>query len=201
MWRSVGKHSLFTSGRAVEDAGLQALARAALSQFKGTTLKNFFSPTTCDVEFDVYRPDFAARDLFNQAIATGNKALLDQCNPKYAKDLKTLWVRYQLARPELDMSQPKNAEMLARYATYRYGGKLQVSRSAPKEGDAEGFHATLQQYFSSLQQLKDAALAQAREDDFALLEALEAFYRKSEIVRVVGAELLHVPLEQMRSRG
>jgi hypothetical protein len=190
MWRSVGKHSLFTSGRAAEEPELQRLARAALTQFKGTTLKNFFSPTTCDVEFDVYRPDFAARDLLNQAISTGNKALLEQCNPRYVKDIKTLWVRYQLARPDLDLTQPKNAEMLSRYATYRYGGKLQVSRAEPKEGDTEGFHSTLQSYFSALQQLKDAAMTQHREEDFVLLEALEVFYRSSDIVRVAGRELL-----------
>jgi hypothetical protein len=190
MWRSVNKHSFFTSGRALEVSELQRLARAALTQFKGTTLKNFFTPTTCDVEFDVYRPDFAARDLLNQAIATGNKALLEQCNPKYAKDIKTLWVRYQLARPELDLSQPKNAEMLARYAMYRYGGKLQISRATPQEGDVEGFHDTLQSYISSLQQMKDAALTQHREEDFALLEALETLYRTSEIVQVAGSELL-----------
>lgn len=199
VWRSVGKHSLFTSGRALEVPALQRLARSALMQFKATNLKNFFKATTCDIEFDVYRPDFAARDILNQAIATGDKSLLDQANPRFVKDLKTLWVRYQLARPDLDLRQPKNAEMLARYAAYRYGGKLQIERTTPDEGDLEGYHQTLQGLWFSLRELKEAAVLQHRHDDCGLLDSLERFYRDSEIVRVAGRELLPAGDQWLRS--
>lgn len=211
-WRSATKHAFFTNGAAVADPDLQRCARAALKQFQGTTLKNFFKATTCDIELDVYRPDFAARDLLNKAIATGDKGVFKDLPEPKKRDLRALWVRYQLARPELDLTNPKSRETLRQYAEYRYGGHLQVARVVAEEGGDAGrrgeagasgkgehskqeyskqeYSSTLQDQMLSLRRLKDASLAQQRGDDFQLLEALEEFYLGSDIVRVAGHQLL-----------
>jgi exonuclease I len=191
MWRSAGKNAFFVSGTAETDPELQRTARAAIAQFKTITLKNFFQRTTCDIELDIYRLDFDQLDLFTKAIETNDKSVLQNCP---GTDAKVLWLRRQLGNPNADISDPKTAEMLRKYALHRYGGKLQLARSVQegrKEAQREGiYHATLGEMVRELIQRREAAELQKNYEDQALLDALETFIRRSDIAKVAGKELI-----------
>jgi len=189
VWRSAAKHAFFVSPQAVQDPELQKLARAALRQFSAITLKNFFSDTTCDIEMDIYRLDFDNLDLYVRAVQENNKALLDSCtNP----DARVLWLRRQLASPQASVDNPKTAEVLRKYALYRYGGKLQTARSveAGAEEELGDYHLTLRDTLRDLMQKREAAVLRRDEADLKLLDSLECYIRNSDIVRVAGSELV-----------
>jgi hypothetical protein len=189
MWRSAGKHAFFLTPQASDDPELRRLARAAMTQFKGITLKNFFKPSTCDVEMDIYRLDFDNLGVFVKAVQANDKKLLDQCT---IPEAKILWTRRLLANPRASISDPKTAEMLRQYALYRYGGKLQLARaiSDRDEQDDSTFHPSLADMVHRLMQSREAAVASRNLEDQQLLVSLEAFVRDSDIVRVAGEELL-----------
>jgi hypothetical protein len=160
-----------------------------LQQFKGITLKNFFGETTCDIEMDIYRVDFDSLDLFGRAIRNNDKDLLRGCsNP----DVKVLWLRRQLASAQANIADPKTADVLRKYALYRYGGKLQLARSLDeKVSDEQGqFHPTLGEMTRELMQRKEAAVLQGKQEDIRLLDSLERYIRDSDIVRVAGRDLV-----------
>lgn len=186
-WRSAQKSAFFVSDQALQLSDVQALARAAIKQFSAITLANFFSTTTCDIEQFIYRMDFHCMDLLSRAIRENKRELLASLKEPEAK---VLFTRYRLSSPELDLSEPASADMLRRYALHRYGAKLQMARTIREEGAEGNYHTTLGQMVQALQQNRDAALLQGNTDDIALLDALEGFYRGSELVRVAGGELL-----------
>jgi hypothetical protein len=189
MWRSATKHAFFVSSQAEQDPELQKLARAALKQFSGINLKNFFAESTCDIEMDIYRLDFDSLDQYIRAIRENNRVLLDSCpNP----DARVLWLRRQLANPQASVDSPKTAEVLRKYALHRYGGKLQTARSvdAGGEGEEGAYHLTLQDTVRDLMQKREAAVLRSAEDDLKLLDSLERYIRNSDIVRVAGDELV-----------
>jgi hypothetical protein len=189
VWRSAAKHSFFVSPQAVQDPELQKLARAALRQFSGISLKNFFSDTTCDIEMDIYRLDFDNLDLYIRAVQENNRAILDGCsNP----EARVLWLRRQLASPQASVDDPKTAEVLRKYALHRYGGKLQTARSV--EGDKQeeqgAYHQTLRETLRDLMQRREAAMIRNEEADLKLLNSLERYIRTSDIVRLAGDDLV-----------
>jgi hypothetical protein len=189
MWRSAGKHPFFVAPHASDDADLRRLARSAITQFKGVTLRNFFKSSTCDVEMDIYRLDFDNLAIFTRAVQGNDKKLLDQCT---SPEAKILWARRLLASPRASVDDPKTAEMLRQYALYRYGGRLQLARSV-SERDEESdtnFHSTLSEMMQRLLQSREAAVAGRNSADLHLLDALERYIRGSDIVRVAGQELL-----------
>jgi hypothetical protein len=188
VWRSAAKHSFFVSQRAVTDPELQRLARAALKQFSSITIKNFFDKTTCDIEMDIYRLDFDSLDLYIKAVQTNDKSVLQDCrNP----DAKVLWLRRQLAQPQANISDPKMAETLRKYAVHRYGGKLQLARSVDESDESEGaHHRTLGEMVRDLIQKREAAVIGGNQEDQQLLDSLERYIRESDIMRVAGAELM-----------
>ncbi len=187
-WRSAQKSAFFVEPQASADRELQSLARAAIKQFHGITLNNFFRKTTCDVEQDIYRLDFQALDLFCQAVRANKRDLLAGLT---APEAKVLFTRYRLAAPDLDLADPATREVFKRYALYRYGGELQLARVVEEGAEAEGArHARLSDMVRALEQARDAALAQNAAEDLKLLNSLESFYRDSEVVRVAGGELV-----------
>jgi hypothetical protein len=186
-WRQPMKHAFFTSGRAVGSPDTQHLARKALAQFKGTTLANFFQKGDGDIEQDIYRLDFDAQDVYFRALKEGRKEILaDTKNP----DARKLWVRYQLANSDLDLSDSRSAEVLRQYALYRYGGKLQLVKSIRNPQDPDNFHPKLSEMMAELNRLREGALGEGVQEDVKLLDSLEKFYRSSEIFRVAGTELV-----------
>ena len=186
-WRQSMKHSFFTTGRAVTTPEVQELARKALAQFKKVTLSNYFEKSEADIEQDIYRLDFDAQDVYYRALREGKKELLaGTTNP----DAKKLWVRYQLANAELSLSDPRSADLLRQYATYRYGGKLQLVKTIRNPTDPDNYHPKLSDMMAELVRSKDIAVQEGNEADIKLLDSLERFYRDSEIVRVAGDELV-----------
>lgn len=190
-WRSAAKHSFFVSDQAAQDPELQKLARMALKQFSGVTLKNFFGETSCDIELDIYRLDFDSLDLYIRAIRDNNKSLLEGCS---SSDARVLWLRRQLASPSASIDDPKTAEILRKYALHRYGGKLQIAKSLERRsGDEEqdgAYHSTLGVLVRDLDQKREAAALTGNQADLALLNSLAAYIRGSDIVKVAGAELI-----------
>ncbi len=188
-WRSAQKSAFFVESQASTDRELQALARAAIKQFQGVTLHNFFRKSTCDVEQDIYRLDFQAMDLYCRAVQENRKELLAALK---APEAKILFTRYRLAAPELNLEDSATRDLFKRYAIYRYGGELQLSKNV-EEGDREApgsHHARLSEMVTALEQNREAALIQRADEDLKLLQSLEAFYRQSEVVKVAGKELL-----------
>ncbi len=189
MWRSVGKHPFFVAPQAADDPQLRRLARAAVTQFKAINLKNFFKPSSCDVEMDIYRLDFDNRDIFQRAVQSNDKKILEKCT---VPEAKVLWARRMLAHPRASVSDPKTAETLRQYALYRYGGKMQLVRNvAEREEDNQGhFHTTLSEMVQRLMQSREAAVIGRNAEDQQLLDSLERYIRSSDIFRVAGSDLL-----------
>jgi hypothetical protein len=187
MWRQLMKHPFFVSEQSVAAPDLQKLARSALAYFAKVSLKNYFEKSTCDIEQDIYRLDFDAQDLYAKAIESGSREILAECaNP----DAKVLWVRRQLAHSELDLNDPKTASTLRQYALHRYGGKLQLAKNLRESEDYENYHPTLSSMWGDLVRAKEGAVALGNAEDRGLMEALERFYKASDIVRVAGDELV-----------
>jgi hypothetical protein len=189
MWRSVGKHPFFVTPQASDDTELRRLARAAIAQFKTINLKNFFKPSNCDVEMDIYRLDFDNRDIFERAVQANDKKILEMCT---SPEAKVLWARRMLANPRARIDDPKTAETLRQYALYRYGGKLQLARNISERDEQRdaNFHATLSEIMQRLMQSREAAVVTRNTEDQQLLDSLERYIRSCDIVRVAGRELL-----------
>lgn len=187
-WRSSGKHAFFMSQQSVADASLQDVARRAVRQFKGISLYNFFEKSTCDIEMDIYRMGFDAQALFEQAVAKNDKSILSEC---VTKEPMILWVRRQLASEATSINDPKTAEILRKYALYRYGGKFQLVKNASQNREQhEQFNESLGCTVQRLLHLKEAAVMQDCVDDEKLLGALECYIRQSDIYAVAGADLI-----------
>jgi hypothetical protein len=189
MWRAAGKHPFFIKPQASDDPELRSLARAAIKQFKGISLRNFFKPSNCDVEMDIYRLDFDNLGTYIRAVQSNDRKLLDQCT---APEAKVLWIRRLLASSRASISDPKTAEMLRQYALYRYGGELQLVRNLSKkdeESDSD-YHPLLSDMVLRLTQSREAAAINHNVDDQRLLDSLERYIRESDIARVAGEKLL-----------
>jgi hypothetical protein len=189
MWKSAGKHPFFINSQAATDPELLRLARAAMTQFKGITLKNFFKPSTCDVEMDIYRLDFDNMGLYVRAVQANDKKILEECTRPEAK---VLWARRLLASPRANIEDAKTAETLRQYALYRYGARLQLARSiTERTQDAEtNFHPSLSEMIQQLTRSREAAVLRHDKSDEQLLDSLERYIRQSDIVRVAGSELV-----------
>ena len=189
MWKSAGKHPFFLNSQAATDPELLRLARAAMTQFKGITLKNFFKPSTCDVEMDIYRLDFDNMGLYVRAVQANDKKILEECTRPEAK---VLWARRLLASPRANIEDAKTAETLRQYALYRYGARLQLARSiTERTQDAEtNFHPSLSEMIQQLTRSREAAVLRHDKSDEQLLDSLERYIRQSDIVRVAGSELV-----------
>jgi hypothetical protein len=186
-WRSAAKNAFFISPQAVSNSEWAEVARSALRQFRGVTLKNFFEKSTCDIEQDIYRLDFDHLDLYSKALATHDKAVLRECR---LPEAKVLWLRHQLASPNASLSDPATSELLKKYALYRYGGKLQVARTVREGSESESYHSTLSEMVRRLIQAQEAAAVSRNTTDRKLMTSLERFIRDSDILKVAGKELV-----------
>lgn len=186
-WRSAAKNAFFISPQAVSNSEWAEVARSALRQFRGVTLKNFFEKSTCDIEQDIYRLDFDHLDLYSKAIAANDKAVLRECR---LPEAKVLWLRYQLASPNASISDPATSELLKKYALHRYGGKLQVARTVREGSESESYHSTLSETVRRLIQAQEAAAVTRNTADSQLMTSLERFIRDSDIAKVAGKELV-----------
>jgi hypothetical protein len=186
-WRSAAKNAFFISPQAINNPELAEVARSALRQFRGVTLKNFFEKSTCDIEQDIYRLDFDHLDLYSKAIAAKDKSVLKDCR---LPEAKILWLRHQLASPNASIADPVTSELLKKYALHRYGGKLQVTRTVREGSESGAYHTTLADMVRRLVQAQEAAAVTRNTADLQLMTSLERFIRESDIARVAGKELL-----------
>jgi len=177
-WRSANRHDLFTSGQALRDDTYISLARRAIDQFKGITLKNFFEKSTCDIEQDIYRLDFDDMDALCTAISTGNRGAIAKCTNK---DARVLWVRYCLANAPFLNGDEKQRSIFKQYAEHRYGGTLQISKNRSEESLKN--HPTLDELLDEIDRVQDASMAESKRGDFALMESLRRFYVESAVYK------------------
>lgn len=160
------------------------VAKSALQELRDVNLKNYFTTSTCDIEQDIYRLDFAATDALHAAIWKGEGSALQGLGNR---DAEVIYSRYKLtnAKPETRRSE-KARELLKNYALYRYGGRAKILKfSSTKDAEADGLHQTFAGLLGELHKLREGA----PEPDIELLVALEKFYLNSEIYQVAGQEL------------
>lgn len=164
-----------------------SVAKAALDALKGTTLKSYFTTSTCDIEQDIYRLDFDAISALGQAIWGGDRAPLEQLNNRDATVLFARWRLMNLGedgRALSDREQTALTQQLVQYAGYRYGGKLKLRKvDRPEDspdGDLPRFHPELSVLLSEI----EATAVQNPGETADLMAALREFYQDSEIVRV-----------------
>jgi hypothetical protein len=186
-WRSAARNAFFISPQAVTNPELAEVARSALRQFRGVTLRNFFEKSTCDIEQDIYRLDFDHLDLYSKAIAANDKSVLRECR---LPEAKILWLRHQLASPNASLADPATSELLKKYALHRYGGRLQVVRTVREGSAAPAYHTTLAEMVRRLVQAQEAAAMTRNSEDLKLMTSLERFIKESDIAKVAGKELL-----------
>ena len=155
-------------------------AQVAFSELSSINLRNFFQRSVCDVEMDIFRVDFDGIDGLNAAIWRGEKSRVKELNNK---DVTALYVRNILANHRWGSSNDAAVkEKLKSYGQYRYGGKMQLSKSLPTEGGPSArFHPTL----SELRQQVDERLSGSSGDDREILVALQTFYQDSEIAQAL----------------
>lgn len=179
-WFNQSTGELFLERQSDLEAEYGTLASKALNELGGVTLQNFFTVSSCDIEQDIYRIDFGSLELLNAMISEGAPR-----SPKLSQDAATLLTRYKLRRVDWSNSPDLRAlELLKSYAKYRYGGSLQLSKSADSE--SVRYHETLQDI---LKEISDR-LSDASAKDRAILESLRAFVEESAIYRAAGRELL-----------
>ena len=190
-WCSAGKHALFLGAR-VTDVELNNKALQAQREFSGLNLNNFFSRSTCDIEADIYRLGFDALDLLFRAIHRREKGAIFE-HP--SQDLHTIFRRFLVVnhQPAGEKSE-RVKELFKEYVELRYGGKMQLVRELPSSelaASSERLPDSRRLYSTSLDQLL-GELSEARNTrkdaaDLALLDALERFYRESEVWRALKA--------------
>jgi DNA polymerase III epsilon subunit-like protein len=156
----------------------------------GVTLDNYFTTSVCDIEQDIYRLDFDARDALTRSIWACDRSKLDSLGNK---DAKSLAVRAYLK--ELDWSKPEKElplGLLRRYAEYRYGiasgaetsqPRLLLPRSHSPEREAQGeaqYHPSFEEITSSV----EGMLTNPTAEDQQLLESLQWWYGECPLARV-----------------
>lgn len=155
------------------------IAIEALKSLQSVTLRNFFSKSVCDIEQDIYRLDFADREILYGAIWGDSK--FQSSSP----DLREIYKRFRLANLAWGGSSDEAAwKALTDYANYRYGGKAIIKKSynPSEESENDPFHPTAQAMLSDIQ----TSLKDAKGEDEALLHSLETFYRESDIFKCLG---------------
>ena len=167
---------------------IESLALSTHAMCLSTHATLVFEKSSCDIEMDIYRLGFDIQDRFYQAVATNDRSILDGCP---SKDLLVLWTRRQLASENASIEDSKTAEILRKYALYRYGGKFQIVKSVSEDrAEHENYQESLGCTVQRLIHLQEAAVMKEAHDDQKLLSSLEAFIRSSDIFSVAGRELV-----------
>jgi hypothetical protein len=159
----------------------QQLVSEALSTLSHIKLKNFFEPSSCDIEQDIYRLDFDAIAALEAAIWRGEGEALKK-TPN--RDARVLFMRYQL-NADCDKLTEKLRERLLQYAEYRYLGKAQLAKSIAQDASDEkrrdAFHPTLDQILKQADEIK----SQSKESE-VIMQSLISFIRSTEIFDVLS---------------
>jgi hypothetical protein len=161
---------------------------AAREEFKGITLANFFPPSSCDIERDIYRLPFPALDALERAFATKSDKEL-RSKPEYAEGL-ALYGRSRLARLDFDKALPLELQSFKNYAIYRYGGTCNVDLGYRGTLDAAIWHPAAHPTLRELRADIDERLQNAKPADQDLLLQLKAFYDASPIMKYAGQDLM-----------
>lgn len=195
-WFSVTSHFFAEAkGKEIQEEH-QELAKKALDEFKNIKLNNFFTPSTCDIELDIYRlhnrMDFKPLEALYQAIWEDDPALLKRIKERSAR---ILYRRYELIAYDWSEAEELNtstrmAELLKKYALFRYSGDLQLSRVAPDpEKAAQNPEYYYHPSYSALIKELDIAKKDASEEDLKIIKSLGQFYLDSPLIKAAGAEL------------
>lgn len=182
-WYQAGKSSFFVDDE-VSDQKLLQLLHSARKEFSKVTTANFFPPSTCDVEQDIYRAQgvkFETLNSLEKAISSGDKSKIAGSAKKEAL---ILFTRYRLREIE-DSADPKFLKTLKAYGEYRYGGGLQLRRTIDEDllDAAENFHPTLLALYDELTLAENAA---SDSETRKILASLRSFYDSSLLVRLMG---------------
>jgi hypothetical protein len=174
-WRKFAEHLVVQHTEELpEDFSTEA--QSAKEDFQSLRLSNFFTETDCDIEQFIFRISPQQIDELQEAFSSG-EMLASGASP----DMVQLYRRFTLENHPGPLSAELSA-MLARYAEYRYGGKLKLTSSGK---DAVKRHPTL----SAL--LAEISKAEAVDSDVdrTIVTALRRFYLDSEIYQVAGDRL------------
>lgn len=211
VWFNQGQGS-FICGGEVKEADYVGLAAKAARDFSSVTVDNFFSPSTCDIEQDIYRLDMQQIEALSRAIWHNDGSLLSGLR---SRDARVIYLRYLLANHkwshgtlaqavehEMPEADKRMASMLEQYALYRYRGKAQLVKNLKDRGGEktlrpesaaqnspgrkeELFHPTFKEMLSEL----DSLSASAAGRDLELLDSLRSCYFASDIYQVAGSKL------------
>lgn len=183
-----GGHALCTDLAENSDLELVRVAERAFAQFKEVRLSNFFEPTVCDIEQDIYRLGFKGNDALHAAIWQGKTELIASAG-KLSRDLKSIYFRYKLTNYRWgDDDDDAFAAVLRKYALYRYGGQARLKKSPEASTEPQkDFAPTFKALRDELRLRRDQAGAGS--GDRELLESLEQFYQASDLYKVAGKEL------------
>lgn len=184
-WRNTNDGVLFLEEPAVDPIDFVELAKKAIEQFKTVTVGNFFERATCDIEQDIYRLDFSARDALSAAIwKNDSKALKALKDP----DADELFRRFRLRHFSLESKEGAKGEtLLKQYGLYRYGGKAKLDKKSGTDQIDPWMHPTLASYIEEIK----VFLAQSEsEEEKSRMRSLMVFYEQSDLFRLCGQDLL-----------
>jgi len=177
IWCNKAQAAFFCLEAKTVDAESIDLAEKAKQALKDINLKNFFSPSTCDIEQDIYRMDMVGIDALAAAIKTQDKTSVENC-----REAKILFLRHVLANytaPIFD--NPTLWNIYKKYIQYRYAGQLQLRKQFT--GSADDFCLTYQQQLAEIDKGLTSSTSSA--DDLELLNALKTFYLTSDVKRAL----------------
>jgi len=169
-----------------------ARREAAQKALEKINLRNYFKTSNCDIEQDIYRLDFEAQRIMNLAVHQGQKS---EMNKTKNKDLKEIYMRYRLRSFKPGVGDEARAmQELKRYGLYRYSGKLKLNKfDANEESEFEaGSDAEFAPHLKQIVEELSLAKRSGTEDDKELLEALESFYQRSDLYKLISPELLNL---------
>ncbi len=183
-------YQLISASREAITKDERGVADEALEMFSQVTTKNFFSRSTCDIEQDIYRVDFDGINLLQAAIWRNAP---DGIKNSSNRDLKVLYTRYLLAQLPFEGLNESQLSKLRAYAEYRYGGVLQLTKTAPDsswtpEATREAFHPRFEELLSHAQRVIGSGGSTANDSgdekharigDEALMRSLIQFYQHS----------------------
>ncbi|MDC0358109.1 hypothetical protein OAO01_04775 [Oligoflexia bacterium] len=188
--------SLFVKGPSNSQAELKEVASKAIKEFGKITLDNFFETSVCDIEQDIYRlhpkMNFSGLEALHAAIWKGRVEKLSKLKDRVAR---VLFRRFELVDYKWGSGQDvRIRELLIKYANYRYGGELLLSKSAPSEDATEEerakrYHLTLKELVEEV----DTELKEASPADKKLLNSLKKYYLASDIYDLAGEMLEKLP--------
>lgn len=174
-WRKFAEHLVVKHTEDLTD-DFSMEVQSAKHDFQSLRLSNFFTETDCDIEQFIYRISPSQIDELQEAFSSG-EMLASGASPEMVQ----LYRRFTLENHPGPLSAELSA-MLARYAEYRYGGKLKLTSSGK---DAVKRHPTLSALLAEISK----AEAEATAADQPIVQALKRFYLESEIYQVAGERL------------